>query len=157
MSSVTRDLIEYSGINDGLPLSPNNFKQINIEDEFTMPIQKPDIEQIVKVDSSAIIKNTRIIKTPKGISLEGLRLTGHKLLIEGLITYKVQYVANIAEQSTHTSNFTTPFIAFIVLSEDFSTTSQLTASAFIEDVYVNTIDLRCIYVNTTLLLTAEEC
>lgn len=157
MASITRDLIEYSGINDCLPLNPRNFKQINVEDEVAMPIQKPDIEQIVKVDSNAVIKNTKVIKTPIGTSLEGLRLTGHKLLIEGLITHKIQYVANIAEQSTHTSHFTTPFIAFIVLSESFCTTSQLTASAFIEDVYVNTIDLRCIYINTTLLLTAEEC
>lgn len=157
MISITRDLIEYYGIDDCLPLDPKNFKQINVEDEACVPIQKPDIEQIVKVYASAEVKNTKVIKTPKGISLEGVRLTGFKLIVEGELTYKVQYVADIATQTVHTFHYTTPFMSFVVLPEDFSPTSYITVSAFIEDIYTHQIDCRCIYLNTTLLITAESC
>lgn len=157
MISITRDLIEYYGIDDCLPLDPKNFKQINIEDEACVPIQKPDIEQIVKVYASAEVKTYKVIKTPKGTSLEGVRLTGHKLVVEGEIKYKIQYVADIKSQSVHTFHYTSPFMSFVVLPEDFSPTSFLTVSAFVEDIYSNQIDNRCVYLNTTILITAESC
>lgn len=157
MISITRDLIEYYGIDDCLPLDPKNFKQINVEDEACVPIQKPDIEQIVKVYASAEIKSSKVIKTPKGTSLEGVRLTGYKLIVEGEISYKIQYVADTATQSVHTFHYKTPFMSFVVLPEDFSETSYLTVSAFIEDIYSHQIDCRCTYLNTTLLIIAESC
>jgi hypothetical protein len=155
--TVTRDLIEYAGIADCLPISPRNFTQMNVEDEMFLPIQKPDIEQIAKVTAQAIIKNKKFLKTPVGTSLEGFRLTGNKVLIEGVINYKIQYVGCTEYQSLHISNFSTPFISFIILPEDFCFSSNLTLSTFIEDIYVHTLDCRGIYINTTLLLTAEEC
>ena len=157
MISMTRDLIEYVGIDECLPLSPKNFTQFNIEDEVCIPNPKPDIEQIVKVSSEAVIKNKKIVRTPKGVSLEGFKLTGHKTLVEGVINYKIQYVADTESQSVHIAHFCTPFISFIVLPENFCPSSTFIISAFIEDIYVNTIDTRSIYINTTLLLTAEEC
>lgn len=157
MISITRDLIEYYGIDDCLPLDPKNFKQINIEDEAYVPIEKPNIEQIVKVYTTAEIKTYKAIKTPKGTSLEGVRLTGHKLILEGEIKYKIQYVADSTSQSVHTFHYTTPFMSFIILPEDFKNTTFLTVSTFIEDIYINQIDCRSTYLNTTLLITAESC
>lgn len=157
MISVTRDLVEYYGISDCLSLDSNNFKQINVEDEVCLPIQKPDIEQIVKVHSSTKIKNSKVIRTPVGTSLEGVKLTGHKLIVEGELTQKIQYVADCMEQSVHTAQFTTPFISFIVLPEDFCTTSYVSVSSYIEDIYTNKLNCRCLYLNTTLLLTADIC
>ena len=157
MISITRDLIEYYGIDDCLPIDPKNFKQINVEDEACVPIQKPDIEQIVKVYSNAEVKRYKVIKTPKGTSLEGVKLTGYKIIVEGEIKYKIQYVADTKSQSVHTFHYTTPFMSFVVLPEEFSPTSYLTVSAFIEDIYAHQIDCRCVYLNTTLLITAETC
>lgn len=157
MISITRDLVEYYGIDDCLPLDPKNFKQINIEDETCVPIQKPDIEQIVKVYASSEIKSYKVIKTPKGTSLEGVKLTGHKLIVEGIIKYKIQYVADTKEQSVHTFHYSAPFMSFIVLPEDFSETAYVTVSSFIEDIYAYQLDCRCVYLNSTVLLTAESC
>lgn len=157
MISITRDLIEYYGIDDCLPLDPKNFKQINIEDEACVPCQKPDIEQIVKVYATAEVKMSKTIKTPKGTSLEGIKLTGNKVIIEGEIKYKIQYVADTTIQSVHTFHYSTPFMSFVVLPEDYTPNSHLTVSAFIEDIYSNQISCRCVYLNTTLLLTAETC
>lgn len=157
MISITRDLVEFYGIDDCLPIDPKNFKQINIEDEAYVPIQKPDIEQIVKVYSTAEIKTYKVISTPKGTSLEGVRLTGHKLIVEGEIKYKIQYVADSKTQSVHTFHYSSPFMSFVILSEEFSPTSFLTVSTFVEDIYSNQIDCRSIYLNTTLLITAESC
>lgn len=158
MSSVIRNLIEYSNNNvDCIPLDVDSFKQINVDNQVCIPVQKPNIEQIVKVTSSAEITNTRVIKTPKGTSLEGVTLTGHKLIVEGVITQKVQYVADVSVQSIHTVHFDTNFITYIVLPEWFNPCSFVIASAFIEDVVAHQENCRCIYLNNTLLITADIC
>lgn len=157
MASITRDLIEYCGISDCLYLDNTSFTQLNVEDEVCLPCQKPDIEQIVKVYSSAKIKNTKVIKTPKGTSLEGNKLTGYKLIVEGELIHKIQYVSDSCAQSVHAANCSIPFISFIILPEDFCPTSYINANVLIEDIYANQVDCRCMYINTTLLLNADIC
>lgn len=157
MKSITRDLVEYSGIDDCLPLDVDSFKQINVDGEVCIPVEKPDMEQLCKVQASATIKNTRVIKTPKGVSLEGFKLTGHKLIIEGNIHYKVQYVALEEAQSVHLAHFDVPFMNFIVLPEGYMPSTILAPSVFVEDIYANPINERCMFINATLLLTAEVC
>jgi hypothetical protein len=56
MSDVVRNLIQYAGIADHIPESSNVFKQLNIEDTFCLPIEKPNIEQITKVIGEISIK-----------------------------------------------------------------------------------------------------
>lgn len=157
MISITRDLIEYYGISNSLPISSNSFTQYNKEDELVLPVQKPDIEQIVKVYCEAKIVNTALIKTPRGKSLEGLILTGYKLLVEGEIKQKIQYVSCHSNQAIHTANFLSTFISFIVLPDTFTPSSYVTPSAFIEDISASLSSPRCIYTNITLLLNADVC
>lgn len=157
MTSITRDLIEYYGISKNLPTSTTSFTQVNKEDELFLKSQKADIEEIVKIYSNIKIKNTCVVKTPKGTSLEGVRLTGHKLLVDGEIYHKIQYVAANCNQSVHTCHFVSPFISFIILPKDFCTSSYVTATAFIEDIYAYQLNCRSIYTNTTILLNADIC
>lgn len=157
MSSNRRGLIEYNGINacsyENLP----HFKQMNTDFTFCIPVQKPNIEQISKVWAKACILNQKIVKTPKGTSLEGQHVTGYKLMIQGDIEYKVEYVADVATQSLHTAHTTIPFCGYIVLPKKFNTSSFVSASALIEDIYSEQIDTRCIYNNITLMLIADIC
>lgn len=158
MSSVIRNFVEIEGINvDCIPEGITTFRQFNIEEIACIPCQKPDVEQILKVIVEAVITSSRPIKTPVGTSLEGQNLTGWKLIVEGQIKEKVQYVADLPDQPSHAAHFIFPFSTFVVLPEDFVIGTPVTVTPFIEDVYVEQLDNRCMFKNTTILLTVELC
>lgn len=155
MSSIDRGLIEYRGLDTCIKGNLKNFKQVNYENTFSIPCQKPDMEQIVRVDSKASIFKYEVIKTPIGVSLEGQEVTGHKLLVCGDINYKLQYVANEPTQSVHTFHQTVPFCGYIVLPKKFNAGAYINPSTLIEDISVQQIDSRCVYSNITMLLVAN--
>lgn len=88
MTSKVKTLIEYVGISEYLPNNPNIFKQLNIEETLCLPQNKPDIEQIIKIISEIIIKSTKVIRTPRGKSLEGQTLSGFEIIVEGELKQK---------------------------------------------------------------------
>lgn len=158
MSSVMRNFVEIVGIDtDCIPEDITAFKQFNIEETVCVPPQKPDIEQVLRVISNVDIISTRVIKTPVGTSLEGEILTGWKVVVEGQINQLIQYVADCPDQPSHAAHFIVPFSTFIVLPEDFVIGTPLTVTPFIEDIFVEQLDSRCVFKNTTLLITVELC
>ena len=150
MASVVRNLIEYAGIADHLPLNALAFKQLNVEETLCLPCQKPNIEQIAKATGEISIKSTRVIKTPKATSLEGQKLTGWKLVIEGELKQKVEYVADEPEQPVHSAHFNGPFSTFIVLPENFRIGIPITVTGYIEDIFVQKLDKRCLFKNVKI-------
>lgn len=157
MSNTVNNLIEYVGLADHLPNSLEVFKQLNVEKSFCLPEAKPDIEQLVKAISSLKITSTSIIKTPKGTSLEGQLLTGWKLIIEGIITQKIQYVADEPTQTVHAAHTNISFSTYIVLPENYIMGTPVTVQSYIEDIFVMQLDKRCIFNNITILLAADFC
>lgn len=155
MGSFVSNLIEYSGIADNLPVNPTAFKQFSVQETMCLPAAKPDIEQIIKVMAEVVITSTRVIKTPKATSLEGQILTGYKLIVEGEVRQKVEYVADEPTQSVHAAHFNMPFSTFIILPEDFEIGTPLVVTGYIEDIFAQQIDKRCIFKNITVLVTAE--
>ncbi|WP_461204780.1 DUF3794 domain-containing protein [Clostridium sp. DL1XJH146] len=156
MASIVKHLIEYVGIVEysQLPLDMTAFKQLTVEENLVIPSAKPDIEQIVRVMAEAIITSTKIIKTPRGTALEGQILTGRKIIIEGILNQKIEYVADEATQPVHAAHFKVPFSTFIVLPEDFEDGTVVTIIPYIEDIFVKQTDKRNIFKNVTLLLHA---
>lgn len=157
MTSKVKTLIEYVGISEYLPNNPNIFKQLNIEETLCLPQNKPDIEQIIKIISEIIIKSTKVIRTPRGKSLEGQTLSGFEIIVEGELKQKIQYVANEPTQTVHAAHFNLPFSTYIVLPENFILGTPVTVKGYIEDIYAKQIGKRCIFKNTTILLTADFC
>lgn len=157
MASIIKNLIEYSGLAEELPHleNPSNFKQFILQENLILPEAKPDIEQIVKVVAEVTITNTRVIKTPKATSLEGQRLTGFKLIVEGELKQKIEYVANVPSQAVHAAHFNIPFSNFIVLPENFKIGTPITVTGYIEDIFTELFDKRTIFKSTTILLIAE--
>ena len=155
MASVVRGLVEYSGIDSCVRNKIKNFRQINFESTFSVPPQKPDIEQIVKVYGKTEIIKYEIVETPIGKSLEGQEVTGYKVLVSGDINYKIQYVANEPTQSVHTFHQCIPFCGYIVLPKKFNRGSYINPTALIEDIAVEQVDDRCVYSNITLLLVVD--
>ncbi|MGL5084709.1 MAG: SPOCS domain-containing protein [Clostridium sp.] len=162
MNMFTRDLIEYSGIEPYLDDEcstgyTSNFKQTNIDLEFCVPEQKPDIEQVVKVDITTKILKTRVVKTPKGTSLEGQIMTGYKLLILGEVKLKIRYVADEPEQSMHSFHAYIPFCDYIVLPETTCNIDALVADVYVEDIFLEKQNCRCLFSNLNILLVVETC
>jgi hypothetical protein len=156
--SILRNFVEIEGINTQcIPSNVDAFKQFNVEETVCIPDRKPDIEQVLKVIAKVNITSTRIIRTPIGTSLEGQILTGWKVIVEGEVEQKVQYVAELPDQPSHVADFIIPFSTFVVLPQDFVVGTPTTVTPFIEDVFVEQLDKRCIFKNITILLTVEFC
>jgi uncharacterized repeat protein (TIGR01451 family) len=138
-----------------LPVAPTSFKQISVDENVRIPVQKPDIEQILNVLVDVVITNTRVIETLKGISIEGQILTGFKLIIEGKINQKIEYVADEPTQSVHAAHFVKPLSTFIVLPEQYVPGTPVGVEAFVEDVFTEQLDKRTIFKNVTFRLLAS--
>lgn len=156
MSKIQRGLIEYNGISD-CPKNVLNFKQITVENVFSIPAVKPDMEQLVKVSANGTIVHHEIVDTPIGTSLEGQILTGYKLLISGDLNIKFEYVALEETQSVHTTHNCFPFCGYIVLPKNFNRQSIIFPTVTIEDIYSEKTDSRCIYSTITMMLSADIC
>ncbi|WP_066868948.1 hypothetical protein [Clostridium mediterraneense] len=155
MKSITRNLIEYIGISEYLPTDIESFKQVYIKNDITLNENKADIDSISKIIAKAKILNTRIIKTPKGISLDGYKLTGYKLLVEGSIYYKIQYINLGENQSLNLADVDTRFLAFVIMPENFILGDNFSSSIFIEDINAEILSKRKISINTSLLIISE--
>jgi len=154
MASIVKNLIEISGLADTLPQNPTAFKQFTVQETLELPVAKPDIEQIVKVVAEVVITSIRVIRTPVGTSLEGQVLTGFKLVVEGEVRQKIEYVADECTQSVHAAHFNIPFSTFIVLPGSFIVGTPVTVTGYIEDIFVEMINKRSIFKNVTILLDA---
>jgi hypothetical protein len=155
MAHYVCNLIEYAGIADVLPTAPHAFKQFTVQENVCIPEAKPDIEQITRVMAEVRITSTKVIKTPVATSLEGQILTGWKLIVEGEVNQKVEYVADEPTQSVHAAHFSVPFSTFIVLPATYVPGTPLHVTGYIEDIYAKQIGKRCIFKNITILAVAE--
>lgn len=156
MKSTTRDLIEYYGIS-AYPKFIECFNQTNVDSIITIPIQKPDIDQVIKVWVDYKLLNKQIIKTPKGTSLEGQNLTGNTLFISGDLIIKIEYIACESVQGIYTTESKVPFATSVVLPDGFSSHSLVNADIIIEDILCDHLDQRSIYTNTTMMAVANTC
>lgn len=138
-----------------VPVAPTTFKQLSKEENLTIPSQKPDMEEILNVLVEIDITSTRVIRTIVGTSEGGQTLTGYKLIVEGKLNEKVEYIADECEQSVHAAHFKVPFSTFIVLPSDFVEGTEVEIEPYIEDVYYIKIDKRTLFKNVTFNLLAK--
>jgi uncharacterized repeat protein (TIGR01451 family) len=128
------------------------FKQISIDGNLQIPIQKPDAEDILDSIVSVFVATTTLIKTPIGKSYEGQNLTGWKVIVQGKLLIKIKYVADEATQSVHVAHYEVPFSTFLVLPEDFKKCASIRAEVIVEDIFFKLLDNRTIFNNVTLLV-----
>jgi len=126
------------------------FKQFSVDENLTIPPQKPDAEDILEVLTSVEITSQTVIKTPVVTSYEGQRLTGWKVIVEGKLKQKIVYIADEPSQSVHAAEFDVPFSTFLVLPADYRPCQNIRIVGYIEDVYSQLIDSRTIFKNVTL-------
>lgn len=138
--------------------------QMYITETLCVPPQKPDVEEINSVNIQVNILRQKVVKTPiADTNLEGKKLTGRKLIVEGQLCQKVVYTALDDEQSVHSAHFYVPFSAYIVVPKEVtfgvddvidSLDINYQVNACVEDLSIKMIDERCFLKNVTLLLSA---
>lgn len=156
MGTISRNLIKYEGI-EVSNCANGTFKQTNIDNIFCLPIIKLDIERMVKVCAKANICKYKLINTPVGVSLEGQKLTGYKLIIMGEIEVKYEYITLEKSQGIHTAHSSVPFCSYIVMPDKFNPRNIVYPMVLIEDIHSEQINTRCIYTNFTIRLSANIC
>lgn len=133
--------------------------QISVLEVFKLPVTKPDIATLDKVFVEVQIISTRIVNTPIGPcptkeNLEGTRLTGKKMVIEGLLKQKIVYTAARPDQPVFAAHFDAQFSAFIVLPPN-ADLKDFCVEACIEDVFAIPFNPREVFKNVTLFLQAK--
>lgn len=155
MASLNRELIQYHGIDTtGYEHLPH-FKQVHMDFTFCTPICKPEIEQIMKIWITPCVIQQKIVRTPQGMSIEGLKVTGYKLMLSGDLFYKVEYVGCEEHQKLYTAQMVMPFCGYVVLPSQINDHMKVAATALIEDIYSEKLDSRCVYNNVTMILVAD--
>ena len=154
-----QNAIEVIGLCDSSKIdltTDRTWTELSIPELLSIPCQKPDIESLNKVFVAVKILSKRVIETPvaAGENLEGTKLTGRKLIVEGLLRQKIVYTAAVPTQTVHSAHFDVPFSAFIILDSDAFVDEEFCLDVCVEDVFVMTFNRREIFKNVTLFLRA---
>lgn len=101
-----------------------------------------------------IIYHVIVVKTPITDlkNKEGTKLTGRKLVIEGILRQKIIYTADVPSQSVHSVHFDIPFSAFVIIQGTAIGSYRFEVEPYIEDIYICAINKRQIFKNTTLFI-----
>ncbi|SFC66434.1 DUF3794 domain-containing protein [Clostridium uliginosum] len=132
--------------------------EISVPELLTIPKLKPDIYQILSVNSRVEIMCQKVIATPDTTvtNYEGLTLTGFKLLVHALLRQRITYISTSECGSVHSAHYDMPISAYIVLDGDTTNfTDKFKIKACIEDVFACPLNERQIFKNTTLFIKAE--
>lgn len=132
--------------------------QLTVTELFRLPVEKPDIGTIDKVFVEVKKVSTRLVNTPIGPSPtkeneEGTRLTGQKLVFEGMLEQKAVYTAAKPDQPVFTVHFVAPFSAFLTLAED-AELKEVSVDVCVEDIFAIPFNPREIFKSVTLFLQA---
>lgn len=176
-ATCEEDLIEKIGVTPSEKFDPATFDtgdtwtQIFIPEILCIPHQKNDVEQVIKVTSRVQIVSQRVTKTPIArnsnnnnliVNYEGTKLTGWKLVIEGILRQKILYTAAVNGQSIHAAHFDVPFSAYIILPTSDDATNPTSPidkykiEPFIEDIFVCRVSKRQIFKNVTIFIKATK-
>lgn len=132
----------------------NTWTQMVISENLYVPRVKPEIEQLVSLFSKVDIISQRVVETPSSgaENREGTRLTGRKLVIEGILRQKIVYTADVPSQSLHSVHFDIPFSAFVVIDAATVGSARFKVEPYIEDIFTCAVNKRQIFKNTTLFI-----
>ena len=143
----------------------NKWTEFFIPEIVDVPVQKPDIEDVLEVHSGITIISQRVVKTPMVTNVtngqnvsnsECTNLTGRKLVIEGLLTQKVIYTANVENQAIHSANFIFPFSTFIIIEGNTPLSQKFKITPYIEDIFACRLSERSVFKNTTIFIKASR-
>lgn len=111
--------------------------QITLDEDFNVPDVKPDLEQIIKLQGQAVVKESK--------------LNHGKLTITGRLKFNLLYLGNDAARPIHSIRGELPFEELVNMDEACPE-DHLTVRAHIEDLSSSVIHSRKVNVRSLILL-----
>ena len=134
------------------------FTEVIIDGNLVIPPQKPPKTHIVKTTTLITLKDVEVIEVtlPDGT-------TGKKILVAGIITLGIQYVADVPSQKVHFVHYEIPFEALVLddcgdllPSDDTIFTNGFVPHVCVEKLRLVQIDNRTINKTIVLQVWIEE-
>ena len=132
------------------------FKEVNLENLLVLSSAKIDIPSINAINVSLKFLDFHYTKSVRGKSLNNLESNNCILSTTILATYHLEYTANNAVQTMHTTTFERAFSTYIVLPEDYDITYPTKLDYEIESVNYSMFKQNKIYCNTLVLLLVNH-
>lgn len=107
-------------INNKMPAKVSYFKEDLISEILEVPVQKPDMQRILKLISSIEVLETDLIQTEVGLSNEGQNLAGYKLVAKVKVNGKITYSTTDTCAKVHSTHFEVYKTVFIVLPTEIN-------------------------------------
>ncbi|MFI3201248.1 MAG: DUF3794 domain-containing protein [Eubacteriales bacterium] len=131
----------------------SNFKQISLNEKVTIPCQKPDLQTLDDVTASIEIMDHYCVKVRDGISNEGQRLFGNKLIIHGEIHASIEYTSDC--DSVYSAHWDIPFTTYIVLPKDYRKNRKVEVRGIIEHISARELNEREVEIGVLALMVAS--
>lgn len=142
MKTYIRDLIEYEIESIEIPSNVESFKGFNKDRIFELGNEKPDIMEITKVRVKSSKVFSRVVKTAKGISLEGKKYSGLKCITRYEFNIRIEYLPEGSTGTVVAINERILLDTYMMVGENYSVNSNLATNLLIEDCYVETLGER---------------
>ncbi|MGL5353266.1 MAG: hypothetical protein ACRDA5_08055, partial [Clostridium sp.] len=140
MENIYENLIEYCGVSEYIPKDILCYKEFNVDSIINLNKDNVKMQEVIKVNVFPNIKSTRVINTPRGVSLEGECLTGEKYIMEGEINIRLDYISEDNGNKIYCYNYKKNFASSMVLHKDMINRTVLIPSIFIEGINVQLIN-----------------
>ncbi|AOR24023.1 DUF11 domain-containing protein [Clostridium taeniosporum] len=133
----------------------STFKYLSRSEKIYKEKDKPFIGEVDNVSADIDILEYHIVKTIEGKSNEGQKLTGYKIVLQGIIKEVIEYSSDECNRSIYITNEHIPFSTFIVLPDNFKIGSKINIDYSIEDISFERRNKVSVYTNICLLFVAK--
>lgn len=140
MNGYKSDLIEYKGVADYIPKSIKSKKDFGIEEVIKINDTNKNIEEILRVTVKGICEDIRKIETPRAVSVDGIRLTGKKLLVNSIFIIRIEYIDKKFKNKIYLIKTKTNYLTSVVLEEEEALKRKNIATIFIEEILAKKIN-----------------
>lgn len=132
--NIVRGSIEYIGINNDIPDNINMFKCFTLSHSIESHIA---VEEIIKTIVRCSILEFNIIDTIEGKSINNRKLTGKKIIVEGICESKVQYIfSNKNEKTLESLKFNIQFCESVIVPSRCNKGNLSYINIYIDDINI---------------------
>ena len=137
--------------------SINYWNQISLSKIFTLPLDKPDIIQILSVSSKFKLIDKKFISTPKSNdnNLNNLSLTGKKLIVNGLLCQRMEYISKTENQEVISIDIIIPISSYIMLPNNYPYYNKFNICFCLENVDLCCLNNRQVFSSAVVFLKAK--
>lgn len=127
------------------------FKEININGDICLEDTEPNIYEVAGVETEYIIIDNYYISTIESVSYDNQILTGKKVVVNGVIRERIEYVADNELKTVYVLFREYPLSTFMIIPKGKSEV-RMNFNVEIESVYFNAINKRKIFRDINLVL-----